>query len=217
MSVFETYEGLLKSYFSDWISVNDKKSGCGWTIEDFPNGVGVDDDYTKPHCWKCVTVNQCWFKNENNKKPKHFDYSDYSFGQIMKSKRGLYHPNCHCKEKAINVPNIENIKIINLREKFNDFLSRKKKIFYGIGYTNKDENMLMSVYSQQVKDAYRRGNYILYKHWEYGFQVNMTIKITGKNNFKNKNHYFKTGIFIYPDGKLKISTVFAGGVKYENI
>ena len=210
MSVFNSYESRIKTYFSDWVSVNDKKSGCGWTIEDFPNGA-VTDDYTEPHCWKCVTVNQCWFKNENDKKPKHFDYSKYSFNQINNSMRGLYHPNCHCKEKSINVPSVDKISIMNLREKFNDFMKRKKWIFYGIGYTYKDEKELMSFYSEQVKDAYRRGDYTIYKHWEFGFQVNITIRISGRGNFKNKIQYFKTGVCIYPDGKLKIVTVFAGG------
>lgn len=94
MNAFESIQDKVLANFSEWIQINDPKSN--WTIEDFPYETEVDEDATKPHCWKCVTVNQCWFKNENGKKPITFDYSKYSFSEVPKSKRGLYHPNCHC-------------------------------------------------------------------------------------------------------------------------
>ena len=209
MGVLDDYKDWFHSYFSEWIRINDKSSG--WTIEDFPYNIGVDEDLTKPHCWKCVTVNNCWFKNENNKKPEHFDYSNYSFGEIAKSKRGLYHPRCHCKELAINVPKLNEIEVIDVRSNFNDFFKRKKGIFNGIGYSNKDEQTLINFYIDEVKRLYRLGKYQIYKHWQYGFQINITIVIYGKNQFKNKSHEFKTGLFIYPNGKLRIATIFAGG------
>lgn len=209
MGVLDAYRDEINAYFSEWIRVNDKNSG--WTIEDFPYKTGADEDLTKPHCWKCVTVNNCWFKNETEKKPEHFDYSNYTYGEIAKSRRGLYHPNCHCKEKAINVPKLNEIEILDIRSNFNDFFKRKKRIFYGIGYTSEDEKYLMDFYVNEVKKLYRLGDYTVYKHWRYGFQINITIVIYGKNHLKNKSHKFKTGLFIYPNGKLRIATIFTGG------
>ena len=87
MSMFKDVHDKIMFYFSDWISVDDNKSK--WTIEDFPYSTGVDENVTYPHCWRCVTVNQCWFKNEEGKKPEHFDFSKYSYSQIPKSKIGL--------------------------------------------------------------------------------------------------------------------------------
>ncbi len=218
MSVFDNMRDKLLSYFntnnkisSEWIKINDKKTSCGWTIEDFPYNIGVDENLTEPHCWKCVTVNQCWFKNEEEKKPEHFDYSKYSYTEIPKSIRGLYHPNCHCKENAINVPRLNDIEVLDVRANFNDFFKRKKGVFYGIGYTPSDEKYLMDFYVNEVKNSYRAGNYKVYKHRVYGFQINIIITIYGKGQFQNKSHEFKTGLFIFPNGKLRIATVFAGG------
>ena len=109
-SVFDGMRDEILSYFLQWIQVNDDKSG--WTIEDFSYQTGVHEALTYPHYWKCVTVNQCCFKNEENKKPLRFDYSKYSYSQIAKSKRGLYHPNCHCKELVIKNPLENDIKFI---------------------------------------------------------------------------------------------------------
>ncbi len=90
MTMFEDIFDKLLASFSEWIKIGDPKST--WTIEDFPYETGVDEKITNPHCWKCVTVNQCWFKDEDGKKPQEFDYSQYSLIAIPMSKRGLYHP-----------------------------------------------------------------------------------------------------------------------------
>ena len=209
MGILDEYQEQIKSYFSSWIKINDKQSG--WTIEDFPYDTGVNEELTKPHCWKCVTVNDCWFKNGEGKKPEHFNYSKYSYTEVSKSNRGLYHPNCHCKEKTINAPRLKEIKVLDVRANFNDFFKRKKRIFYGIGYTFSDEKHLMDFYVNQVKDSYIGGDYKIYRHSIYGFQINILITIYGKDKFKHKSHKFKTGLFIYPNGKLRIATVFAGG------
>lgn len=73
MSIFEKVRNKIIANFNEWIQVEDPKSN--WTIEDFPYETGVDEKITNPHCWKCVTVNKCWFKNEENKKPNKYDYS----------------------------------------------------------------------------------------------------------------------------------------------
>ena len=204
----DSYDKIL-SHFSDWIQVVDSNSK--WTIEDFPYDKGVDELQTYLHCWKCVTVNKCWFKNEGGKKPQTMSY-DGGYGVYPKSKRGLYHLNCHCKERAINVPRLKDVSIINIREKFNDFFKRKKGILYGLGYTSNDQNEIIKMYADRVKNSYRRGDYVLYKHWRYGYQINIKITISSKNN-GGVQHFFNTGVLICPNGKLKIATVFAGGVQ----
>ena len=57
MSLLNNIRETLLADFSDWIKINDGKSG--FTIEDFPYATGVDEDVTKPHCALCVTVNNC--------------------------------------------------------------------------------------------------------------------------------------------------------------
>lgn len=77
MGLLDAYKSQINAYFSEWIKINDNKSI--WTIEDFPYKTGVDEELTYPHCWKCVTINNCIFKNEDEKKPVEFDYNKYSY------------------------------------------------------------------------------------------------------------------------------------------
>ena len=64
MSVFVNILG-------NWIQVVDNQNNI--TIEDYGYDTGVIEGTTKNHCVKCVAVNKCCFKNEENKKPKPFD------------------------------------------------------------------------------------------------------------------------------------------------
>ncbi len=198
----------INAIFSDWIKISDPKSK--WTIEDFPEEKGVDENVTNPHCWKCVSVNQCWFKNEGNKKPDEFDYSKYSPGEISYRIRGLYHSNCHDKKSGVNVPHASKIIVRDVRDKFNNFFKRKGKIFRKIGYTSKDENNIIEIYLEQVKRKYVRGEYYKYRHTKYGFQINMEIDMQVKTNIPDDLKTFKTGLIIFPNGQLRIVTVFAG-------
>ena len=101
----------VESLFADWIKIDDNKSQ--YTIEDFPYKEGVPDK-VENHCWKCVTVNQCLFANQVNKKPEEFNYDSYSYKQISNDIRGLYHPHCHCRKVEISVPSLDNIELITL-------------------------------------------------------------------------------------------------------
>lgn len=91
----------------------------------FPYDFGVDENETGNHCWKCVTVNKCWFKNEENKKPKKFDYAIFSSSELLKIIRGLYHSKCHCKEYALNSPNLNDINFIFIDGKVQYFFLDK--------------------------------------------------------------------------------------------
>lgn len=46
MGMLDEYRDKVNTYFSDWIKINDKKSG--WTIEDFSYSEGVNEVLTKP-------------------------------------------------------------------------------------------------------------------------------------------------------------------------
>ena len=63
MSVFDNILG-------NWIQVVDNQNNI--TIEDYGYDTGVIEGTTKNHCVKCVAVNKCCFKNEENKKTKTF-------------------------------------------------------------------------------------------------------------------------------------------------
>ena len=200
MGILDNYKNEINAYFSDWVRINDKNSGCGWTIEDFPYSTGVDENITKPHCWKCVTVNQCYFKNETGKKPEHFDYTPYSYQQIAKSKRGLYHPNCHCKEISIQTP-IPEGKIMWL---FND----KIHLIHKYGYYN--ENDIINELKLANIKAFINGNYKFNIHDEKGYRITIFAKITGINHRIGEEIKIKSGWTIFPDGKLKCNTLIGG-------
>lgn len=181
-----------------------------WTIEDFPYSDGVDEDLTNPHCWKCVTVNKCWFKNEENKKPQKFDYKLFTHSELMKIFRGLYHPNCHCEEFAINVPKEKDIKPIIDKYKINYFFKDKSGLFYSMGYEDRDKNEFIEILKKLIVDAYRQGNYYEEKHTKAGYQINLNITVQGKNE-KSKNEYeIKSAFIIFPKGKLRCVTLIGG-------
>ena len=208
MRMLDEYLDLIYSSFASWIKVSDNKSKL--TIDDFPYSTGVDEDLTYPHCWQCVTVNNCWFKNEKNKKPDKFDYTQFSFSQIGKSIRGLYHPHCHCKEHSINVPKEKDIELILSKNKINDFFDRKINWFYRWGYQNRDKEEFINTLKQKTIEEYRKGNYIKFKHSRYGFQIDINITIPGKNEKVNREYVIKTCYIVFPNGKLRCTTLVGG-------
>ena len=60
--------------FTSWFQVVDFNNTN--TIEDFTFRDGVPKEGVAGHCQKCITVNKCYFKDEINKKPEEFDYSN---------------------------------------------------------------------------------------------------------------------------------------------
>lgn len=208
MSVFDEVRENIIASFSEWIKVYDNKNP--WTLENFSYKTGVDESLTNTHCWKCVTVNQCWFKNEEGKKPKKFDYTKYSFSEIPLTKRGLYHPNCHDKEVSINVPKISNLKIEKDINKINYFFKKKLKWYYSWGYKKIDREEFINNIFSLVKTSYRTGNYETEKHTKYGFQINIFFTIEGIR--AKKGNYYNTwsSYIVYPNGKLRLITLIGG-------
>lgn len=208
MGVQDEYKNLITASFSKWIKVEDKQSL--WTIEDFSYGGGGDEDFTNPHCWECVTVNKCWFKNEENKKPQKFNYKLFSYSELMKILRGLYHPYCHCEEFAINVPREKDIELIIDKYKIDYFFKDKAGLFYSLGYKDCDKNAFVKTLKSLIVNAYRKGNYYKEKHTRAGYQINLNITIQGKNEKSNKEYGIKSAFIIFPKGKLRCVTLIGG-------
>lgn len=208
MKSFEDVRDKVLAKFSTWIKIGDPKST--WTIEDFPYETGVDEEITKPHCWKCVTVNQCFFKDEENKKPQEFDYSKYSLIDIPSSKRGLYHPNCHCKKNQIPAPQKEEIKLIIPEGKIWWLFHDKIHKMHEYGYYDASEKEIVDVLSNATIEAFVQGKYECKAHDERGFRITLFAKIKGINHRQSEEIKVKTGFSIFPNGKLKCNTLWGG-------
>ena len=205
----DDFKNLLSKY-SNWIKINDPKSK--WTIEDFPYETGVDEKITYPHCWRCVTVNNCWFKNETNKKPQIMNYSfqfianlfeKYGLNAIL----GLYHPNCHCSELPINIPTENEIQLIVPPGKIDWLFKDKMKWLISMGYTESDKDLILKNLYKSCKQAYCQGKYKLKTHTKYGFMITLNIDFIGGNN---KIHKLNSSFMIFPNGKLKNNTLIGG-------
>lgn len=203
------------SVFSDWIEIRDDKSP--WRISDFPYDKGVDSQKTKPHCIKCVAVNNCWFKNEKIKKPL-----EYAEVPPLPYKPALlelkyYHPNCHCWPKAIASPKTKDIKIIALDEKMKYLMKAKFAWIQAMGYDTDDENEIYEKLLSLAKQAYCEGRYSKADPNEdmirYGFKVNIDIKFPGKGEKEGHTYNLKTCYMIFPNGTLKNNTPIGGWSK----
>lgn len=192
----------------NWIEVND--NFCPYTIEDFPYELGVDEVKTYPHCWRCVVVNNCWFKNEISKKPDTFDYSKFKLNELFKIIFGLYHPNCHCSENHIPKPNIYDIKTIIPEGKIWWLFSDKVHWVHDMGYINEDENKIIEVIDYYSKKAYVEGKYKITAFDNRGFRITLFLEIPGKNHRQGETFKIKSGFTIFPNGKIKNNTLLGG-------
>ena len=209
MSIFDELQEKINVNFSDWIKIVDEKSD--FIIDDFPYETGVDEELTKPHCYKSVTSNRCWFKNEADKKPQYFDYSPYSLVQIPLNKRGLFHPNCHCKEIAISTPTENDINLIIPDGKIEWLFKDKINWINNFGYRSEEEKTLfVKVIKDSIKKAYCSGDYKIRKHDRYGITITLFLKIDGFNEKKDKIYKVKSGFMMFSNGKLKCNTLIGG-------
>lgn len=209
MKTFEDIKNKVLSKFNTWIKINDNKSK--WTIEDFPYETGVDEIVTNPHCWKCVTVNQCWFKDEEGKKPKEFDYSDYSLIEVPLSKRGLYHLNCHCKKSQMTAPQKEKIQFIIPIGKIDWMIKDKGHTIKEMGYKESEFLEVVKIIKNLISEKFVIGNYSFKAHDEKGYRIGFVLEnFPGKNEDLGKFYKLKTGWSIFPNGKLKCNTLIGG-------
>lgn len=211
MSIFDDLFNYLLANFSEWIKIEDYKSE--WTIEDFPYETGVDERKTNPHCWYCVTINRCWFKNEEGKKPREFLTLDPSSStlSILLGNSGLYHKYCHCKKEAIDNPTVDKIKLIIPDGKIDNYLFVKKIGWVNyLGYSIEDKEDFLKILYENTKVSFKDGNYYCENHTKYGFKININIQIPGGKLKDNEVFNLRTNYMIFPNGKLKMNTPLGG-------
>lgn len=215
MNLFDELFERLKARFSDWIQVYDPRSTLTLDNVEIIKDVGIDPKKTKPHCVKCVAVNQCWFKNEKNKKPDRFGYKKYSDAVLseMRGNRGLYHPNCHCKEIPINNPTKSTLTVNCDNGKIEDVYSRKPGLIYAWGYTDNDKILLKNNLIKSATEKYLKGEYKIFIYDKFGFRISIEVSIPGINQKAGKQYKFVTGFMVWPNGRIENTTVFGGKVK----
>ena len=176
-------EGQVNTANSDWIYVEDKENPT--TIADYPYNTGVDMSITKPHCWRCIVVNKCWFKNDKDKKPSPMSYT---FALIRKLFEifgldvllGLYHPFCHCHEKPIENPLPEQIKLKIMEGKIDWAMTNKLHLLKTMGYSIDDREEVVEILSDLTKKAYCKGQYTIRQVNNYGCQITVKFYFPGK-------------------------------------
>lgn len=203
MSIFDDAYKKLLSKFSDWITIDDNQSN--WTIEDFPYETGVNEDLTKPHCWKCVTVNKCWFKNEKGKKPEEYD----PYGPP-----NLYHPNCHCNKLGMATPLQSKIKLIITNGKIEWMIKAKiPTVLNAMGYKESDKDEILQLVYTLARKSYEDGDYEIRDHNKFGVAITLFYNFPGKNEDAGKTYRLKSGWMVFPNGKIKANTLIGGFVK----
>ena len=128
--------------------------------------------------------------------------------------RGLYHPYCHCRKVEISAPSVEKIELITLG-KFNDFFTRKKGIYNGMGYTDDDQDMFVNIFCQIIKECYAQAKYTVFVHDNAGFKINCLVDLPGAGVKAGRIYHFKSGWTIFPNGQLKANTIHAGWSERE--
>lgn len=214
MKVISGIKEMLTASFSDWIQVVDPKSP--WTLDNVEmTKDGINPEQVKPHCLKCVVVNQCWFKNERNKKPEPFGYEKYATVELSKMKgiQGLYHPNCHCKEIEIPNPTESKIQVVCADDKMDDVYARKFGLIEAWGYTENDKALLKSNLIRSATEKYLNGDYKLFIYDEFGFRFSIQVSVPGIHHKAGRIYQFITGFMVWPNGKIKNTTFFGGKVK----
>lgn len=147
------------------------------------------------HCAKCMNLNGCCFPR--SKVPQ----------------RPL-HPKCHCWLMPVsNIPFEANCDLRKFKEYafIHSEHSDKKELFESLGYDIIDSQQVLEEYCRQAQEKYANGEFILHKLDAYGQRINIKITLQRKNG--NGNVSFETGWMVYPDGEIKLTTVFAGWIK----
>lgn len=208
MSIFDDIRDKVSLKLSEWVLISDPRSK--WTIEDFPYDTGVDENLTNPHCWRCVTVNQCWFVNKEDKRPQEFDYSQHSIVDIPLAKRGLYHPNCHDQKIKIDTPKETQIKLIIPLGKINWTITDKGHILKEMGYKEDEFIEAIDTIKYLTTIEFVNGNYTFRIHDKKGYRIGFVLNFPGKHEDYGKIYKLKTGWSIFPNGKLKCNTLIGG-------
>ena len=147
------------------------------------------------HCAKCLNLNGFCFPQNN--------MPDYPL-----------HYNCHCW--LMPVSNIQFEANCDMR-KFQEYafihkdVNDKKGLFENLGYDIINAPQLLDEYCRQAQEKYANGNFVLHELKDYGQIINITITLPNKKDGGNVT--IKSGWLVYPDGEIKLTTVFAGWIK----
>lgn len=193
-------------YFADWIQIMDNLNTH--TLDEFPYNGGVPDK-VENHCWKCVTVNKCWFVNQDGKKPEEMAY-DSSLSEIPLEKQGIYHPHCHCKKISIGNPQVFDISLINLTRKIEFMWKDKIGLYEQWGYSDDEKDTFIEMVLQKTKESYVAGNYEIEAHTRNGVKINCIFTIPDKNPKYGGDIEMWSNWMIFPNGTLKCNTVIGG-------
>ena len=179
------------------------------TIENYGYDTGIIEGTTGNHCVKCIAVNYCCFKDEQGKKPDKFNMEPVKLIDIILKgfTMGLYHPNCHCVERPIDTPSIEDIKLIIPEGKIWWLFEDKFDLVNAWGYNIEDKNLLMKEIEQAVKKSYISGNYNIRSITKYGVNATLFLEIRGINKKSGRIYRRVSSFMIYPNGKLKNNTL----------
>ena len=204
MSIFDN----LKKGFGDWIQVVDEKNSL--TIENFDYKTGVQGLITTKHCAKCVSVNQCWFKDENHKKPEPYPITGVEFFDALVNgiTPGLYHFMCHCEENPIVSPSVSDIKLIIETGKIDWLFKSKGEWLKAMGYESNYE--VINLFYEKIIEAYILGNYTIQEHTKYGAKINLFLDMPGTKGKTGKIYKIKSNFMVFPNGKLKCNTLLGG-------
>lgn len=212
MSVFDSVYEKLITNFSEWVEIYDDRNP--WTIESFSK-INFNEQLIKPHCVDCTIINQCWFKNEEGKKPEEFNYLNAPLIPI--NKRGLYHPNCHCETNSITKPNPNQIIIFDLERRMDYLFLDKKDWLLSMGYNIEDKQEVFQLIESLSKESYCNGNYTNNPppkdKKKYGFRIRIKLQFPGKREKANRIFPITSSYIVYPNGQLKNNTPIGGWTK----
>ena len=202
---------IFDNLFGNWIKIVDK--GNELTIENYEYSTGVIEGTTGNHCVKCVATNQCWFRNEKDKKPEKFNLTGIGIfdGLINGVLPGLYHWRCHCVEYPIEVFEIDKIQLIVPAGKIDWLFTDKGEWVKSMGYEL--NNLFIDILCKEIKQAYFYGKYIIQSHNNYGVKININVDLNGINDKNGKVYKLISSFTVFPNGKIKCNTLIGGWQK----
>ncbi|MCM1194778.1 MAG: hypothetical protein NC332_02470 [Firmicutes bacterium] len=124
------------------------------------------------------------------------------------------HYNCHCW--LMPTDNIQ-FKATCEMGKFESYAFKlrekddKSGLFSGWGYDKIDAKNLINEYCRQAQEKYSKGEFTLFELKDYGQIININITLNKKNSLETIT--IKSGWMVYPDGEIKLTTVFAGFIE----
>lgn len=198
MGYFDGIMNEIDSIFGADLPWIQRKSNSALNIENC-NGLAQEDADTNC-CAMCVSVNDCYFLRDDDKKPQY-----------------PQHPNCRCKQIEKNSPSKGDVSLVFEMRKITEYLftnSTKAGIMEAMGYAIDDAREVYNEIAKQAREQYAKGNYTFSHHDRTGYVIRLKVLLIGKRNSKRSCYHFYTGWTIYPDLKLKCNTPFVGWAEY---